>query len=229
MTNQPKQLSDCPKCGRPLTKTENWLVCAECFIKINPFSEPPKEEYSTMNFPNLDISEKGTLTKEKLMKDCNHEQKYWVDNKFGGYCAECRWGNPEPPKEEECDCWSVHENLNLTKDTCGCSCHNPPEKSGWEEEFDERFVREGIIRAAGTPVKSFIHTELQKARKETIRELDKKYNSLCEEKVREERERCIEVVENGGTGDTILEITHNGEKFVNVRQLIKALKNQKDE
>lgn len=23
----------------------------------------------------------------------------------------------------ECDCWSVHDNLNLTADTCGCPCH----------------------------------------------------------------------------------------------------------
>lgn len=35
---------------------------------------------------------------------------------------------------------------------------------------------------------------------------------------------AIAVIENGGTGETILEIEHNGEKFVSERQLIRALK-----
>lgn len=25
--------------------------------------------------------------------------------------------------QDECDCWDVHQNLNLDKHTCGCPCH----------------------------------------------------------------------------------------------------------
>lgn len=32
-----------------------------------------------------------------------------------GYCLD--------EQQVDCECWDVHDNLNLTKDTCQCTCH----------------------------------------------------------------------------------------------------------
>ncbi len=37
------------------------------------------------------------------------------------------------------------------------------------------------------------------------------------------RDQILATIENGGTGDTIMTIQHNGETFINERQLLKAL------
>ena len=41
--------------------------------------------------------------------------------------------------------------------------------------------------------------------------------------IAEDRERIISIITNGGTGDTIAYIQHDGEPYVNERQLVKAI------
>lgn len=51
----------------------------------------------------------------------------------------------------------------------------------------------------------------------------KELKKRLEQARHDERKRCAEIVKNGGTGHTILTIQHNGETFINERQLIDAL------
>jgi hypothetical protein len=78
-------------------------------------------------------------------------------------------------------------------------------KENWEKEFNNRFLgknemlfRMGLLNEKN--IKDFIRQSIQKTaiheRYKTIRELDKKYNKLCEEKVKDERERIIKELED---------------------------------
>src|SRR3990167_8611993 len=35
-----KTEKNCPKCNRPMLDAENWLICVECFHKVNPYDLP---------------------------------------------------------------------------------------------------------------------------------------------------------------------------------------------
>ena len=47
--------------------------------------------------------------------------------------------------------------------------------------------------------------------------------------LKNKEEEVLKIIEEGGTVDTVLEIEHNGEKFINKRQLIKAIKEKENE
>lgn len=101
-------------------------------------------------------------------------------------------------------------------------------EKNWEERFDEKFkcIQSDCDGARNIPVgdnengwhaeqcqfhaeylfplKEFIASELHQGRQRFSREF-------------------LELIKNGGTGDTILTIQHNGETFVNERQLSRAI------
>ena len=69
----------------------------------------------------------------------------------------------------------------------------------WEKEFDEEIV-DKWEEIDWLDVEGFICRLLLKERAETIRELDKKYNKICEEKVKEEKEKILGEIEKHNAG-----------------------------
>jgi hypothetical protein len=95
---------------------------------------------------------------------------------------------------------------------CGfCLNHPAPQESDWEKEFAELYE------------KSF---DWNGERNEY--EYNQMMNFLRHQKelsTKEERTKLLNIIENGGTSDTVSTYEYLGEKYINQRQLLKALNN----
>lgn len=103
-------------------------------------------------------------------------------------------------------CDKCKDNLEYKRHTiCPCECHSgwkieaTPTQNSWEEEFDKL---EGSHFISRETAYLFISNLIKK-----------------------ERERIMEVIKNGGVPETISTWQHNGETYINERQLLKALSN----
>ena len=156
-----------------------------------------------------------------------------VNNHFGinsiTTCnCQCHVAIPQPPREDypreklgDTYCKKHNSNSDICPD-----CYKEVMGDLWEDEFNKKFrfkfdlkdTDDGIeVNGNWIFLRDFIQKTIQQERAKVIRELDSKYNKLCEEKVREERERIrkffdveIEGILRHGTltptGETILKV-----------------------
>jgi len=185
---------------------------------------PQKEEKPNLNHcGGCMIGERCICGKRYCYGEC--EQKEEVNFYQVGNTIKC--GHCEPDK------YAVVSGFK-----CNCKCHSSTLEeevtrlpiTNWEKDFDNKFQSLTHLKYTrnGGEIEEwkagFILRQAQRGKTLGIK-MKEFIRHQKELSTKEERNKLLNIIENGGTPDTVSTYEYLGEKYINQRQLLKALRN----